>query len=197
MTVFRIRGHIFSFFHKRYYWTQGIRSECSDGKHVVFCDFDDMYLSEVIACLRIVQNMIKCGTFYIFESSKNSYHAVCLDKRKFEDLLMLQYKLGNVGYMLNAMRRKYWTLRCAPKWNKPAPKYLMSLVGEDSNDRSNAHAIWLKINYGIDCRGTDGSQEVIIDKYGAGQRKFKEEDFVENSEKQIFVKLTAGEALVK
>jgi len=69
---FEIFGRQITLTFRKPVWTEGIKSTCVDGRHVLFLDFDQTKLSVVKASCRILQNLFHCGTFYIFESSKDS-----------------------------------------------------------------------------------------------------------------------------
>jgi hypothetical protein len=161
----------------RYVWTEGVSSKCEDGYHVLFLDFDNVSLSSVQSVCRTLQNSFGCGTFHIFESSENSYHAICLDKLKFSETVQLQLLSGcDRSYVSKSIKRGYAVVRFASKGSKGAPAYLFSMVASSDRLKSLAHGRWIALNYSVNINDTDGGElwdkfsKINIDKYATFEK---------------------------
>mgnify|MGYP001619988995 CR=1 FL=1 len=146
----------------------GIKSICSDDAHVLFLEFDDTVISHVWEACRIIQERWQLGTIYIFESSKNNYHAMCLDKLTFGTCMDIQKSTGTMQkYMLFSVVRGYWVLRVTQKGDKPKPRLVSVMEGRSEKTKSWVHWKFLNLEYGI--RKVSGLEktgsELPIDRY--------------------------------
>jgi len=165
---------------KRYVFTKGVTSKCEDGKHIIMLDYDQTELSKVETICKVLQDVFKLSTFYIFESSSNSYHAVCFDKVSFSDLIRIMVFAGtDESYVIKTLQRRYAVLRIASKGNKPPPNYIKNLLGESKYAKSGAHFRFLSgLNIyskalntpgSIDNVVNDGKSKVVVDTYATFQ----------------------------
>lgn len=151
---------------KQYCFAEGISSLCDDGKHVLFLDFDGFPLSIVEACCGIVQQRFGVGTFYIFRTDKDAYHAMCISKFISREILWMQDFIGiEKNFISLCYRRSHWTLRTSGKGWRPAPKLILILYAPSKRETSEAHAAWLRLHNNIDVKGTDGFKKLTIEKY--------------------------------
>lgn len=137
-------------------WTVGVRNHTQDGKRVIFLDYDQILLDEMlIPELKYLQEKYKLSEFYILKSSQkpNSYHAICIDKltsREWVQLIQETSVDQNYKLMPIMADHKSWVLRILPKGHSQEPKYLMTLESKyHKREQSKAHALFLKLHYGI------------------------------------------------
>lgn len=159
----------------------GFTNRCSDGKYIVCLDYDRSLLTSVIQEVKLLQKTYKLGSFFIFESSKNSYWAVCLDKVRFDQFVTMikmtscdeAYKYVPLNYGV-----KLWTLRLSEK-NGRAPRLVYRVVktGERvSRGVSEAHYELLQKFYPnltlhvTEAKFLDGLFDVVCSTYGAEGR---------------------------
>lgn len=64
----------------------GVTSRCSDGKHVIFVDFDHVNIEKVYHSLSRLQKAFELSTFHILKSN-NGFNAFCLSKMDFDDIV--------------------------------------------------------------------------------------------------------------
>jgi len=96
----------------------GYTNRCDDGKFIVFLDYDDIPLSWIKKEIVYMQEDFNLGTFYILQSSENSFHCVCFSKVKREELInILRNSSVDDNYYLipNTIGRKLLTLRLTNK----------------------------------------------------------------------------------
>lgn len=156
----------------------GIQSTCPNDEHVLFIDFDKTTIP--IIEKKLLPYNYK-HTFYILSSSKNHYHAICLDKFKFGEVCQIQHDLDiNKNHLMFSVRRGYWVLRVSPKGNKGEPKIVKVLkaihpttrIGDQK--RSYAHWLWLNTVFGMSrIRNLDDNSKLYFDSYTALKDKRK------------------------
>ena len=148
----------------------GYTNRCTDGKYIVCLDYDNAVLNWVEEELLALQNQFKLGDFYIFESSKDSYHAVCFDKVVISELLQI-FKNSSVdpNYINVPLRfgKKLWTLRLSDKDNIPV-KFLKKIKsGNYLHETSSAHADMINKLFNIPfyLYKPDFEQKLILARY--------------------------------
>jgi hypothetical protein len=167
-------------FHLRNFWgvknTIGLRNNTSDGKRLIFLDYDNtLYHEMLVPEARYLQEKYHLSDFYILKSSQkaNSYHAICLDKLDARTWMKVlseascdpNYKTAPLLFDCKA-----WVLRVSPKGSSDAPK-LITILKSPYQDRpkSNAHAVFLKFHYGVkidDLSGLDSGENLCFLEYG-------------------------------
>jgi len=91
----------------------GITSKCGDNKHIVFCDFDNINISEVFETLKNMQFHYELSTFYIVKST-NGYNAFCLSKMDLKDITSMLKEYHSIDPLfikLSSEKRKLFVLR--------------------------------------------------------------------------------------
>jgi len=153
---------------RHYVFVNGIRSVCEDGKHVLFLDFDNIALCAVEAVCRILQLHFRCGDFLIFESSKNSFHVICIDKFSMLDCVKLQEFAGcDRTFISFSLRRRFWVLRFSAKGHKKKPALVRVLYNRGIRHRSSAHARFLNLysDSKLSLKGDDKCKDIMIHRY--------------------------------
>jgi len=147
----------------------GICNRTEDGLYIPFIDYDDLPFEYVVEELRRLQIDFGLSTFYLIQSSKQGYHAICLDKLSlyaFENVL--QYTSCDRSYRDIPSKRgiKQWTLRVTKK-NGFKPNFVGILEAKGRKEKSLAHATILKKLYDIDCDITnnDKKENLVFAKY--------------------------------
>lgn len=150
-------------------YTTGIRNITEDNKRVLFLDYDRQSLDLIVAELVNLQIAYKLGDFYLFESSNNSYHAVCFDELDFLEWLEILKKTScdsvyrNVPYFAESPSN---VLRVVDKGEKGKPRFLSivrSLTGYRQMDRAifNFFKDWFDIPYYYDDSNFNKSEKII------------------------------------
>lgn len=153
-------GFSFNIANGHFYATGGISSRCSDGKHVLFFDYDGNSLQEVIEELIILQDYEKygVGNIHIFENDRdNSFHAICLEKYKlFEAVDIISQTSADRNFARAPIRygMRRWFLRQDSKGNRLPPKYLFTLKHDSAKQKSNAHRLALETIFKLNIRKT-------------------------------------------
>jgi len=97
---------------------QGYTNRCRDGKYIVTLDYDNYNFEWIIDELKCLQADYMLGTFYMFESSPDCYHAVCLTKVSLNELVTIMRSTSiDTRYIDVPLRwgKKLWTLRLIGK----------------------------------------------------------------------------------
>lgn len=121
----------------------GYTNRCMDGKYVVFLDYDDFQFEWIQYEIEALQTLFHLGDFYIFESSPNSYHAVCFDKVSVHEYIsILRNSSVDTNYINVPLHfgKKVWTLRLTDKDKQPI-KYIKRFTAyrDTWRDQSSAH----------------------------------------------------------
>ena len=152
--------------------TLGITSYCKDGKHVLFFDFDNSKLNEILYQLKKLQEYYLLSDIYVFENdTEDSFHAICLDKFDlYTAVEIIKQTTADKAFKYAPLRYalKKWVLRCEKKGNRQKPKYLFKLNANNSEyEKSNAHRLFLGMNYGIKIgkKGFDDEKEIDCFEY--------------------------------
>jgi len=150
--------------------TIGYTNRCKDGKFIIFLDYDRTKMDWIINELEHLQDMYMLGDFHLFESSKDSFHAVCFDKAVLEDLIEI---MRNTSIDPNYIRiplycgKKIWTLRLTDK-KKPI-KYLGKFESPHNHARpkSTAHINVVNSLFKLDLsyENEDKEEKVVLSRY--------------------------------
>jgi len=124
-------------------------------------------LDWIIEELKYLQQDYDLGNFYIFESSKDHYHAVCLTKVSLVELINIMKSTSiDYRYIDVPLRwgKKLWTLRVKGKSNI---KYLITLNNRTERQQSTSH--WSVLRKLFKLQGTitngDGLDKVVMARY--------------------------------
>ena len=132
----------------------GLCSLTEDEKHILMFDIDIkdiMYRYKVSDEVRRIQDKFILSSFYLFKTT-NGYHAYCLDKFSLEEAWKIyndcKFKDDSHTYIGYAFR-KHWVLRIGKNIEHietihPSP------FKRSTNERSNAHRMFLNMQYGLD-----------------------------------------------
>jgi hypothetical protein len=138
----------------------------------IFLDYDNIKDERLIDELVYLQELFELGDFHIFGTNEFGRHVICVDRMHLREALDVVYtstcdEVFKRGIRINEFRT--WILRSEPKGNRPAPKYLYSLPSPYNGQRlqSQAHSMYLQINYGAKVRlvNPDGNTSIEIQDY--------------------------------
>ena len=139
--------------------TLGLMNSTEDGKRLVFLDYDDMlYKEHLLPELKYLQRKYKLSDLYIFKSSQKegAYHVICLDKLKAREWMSLIEETNvdqNYKKVPINVGNKAWVLRFLPKAKSKKPRLIKIMKSKyQQREKSNAHALFLKYNYGINTK---------------------------------------------
>lgn len=132
--------------------TAGIYDWIEEGKHVLFLDYDIMRYEWMLQELKYLQKKYNLSEFYIFESSKNSYHAICCDELTAIECQEIVLDSNCDESFKNAMFYDYRSrvLRCFPKGETKKPRYLATMKTNRKPERfkSLGHLLYIKKHFG-------------------------------------------------
>lgn len=156
----KLFNRIFKFIthkNKEVAWTAGIRNYTNQGKVVLFLDYDEILLEEMlIPELKYLQEKYKLSDLYIIKSShkEHSYHVIGLDKlnaRTWADILDESSCDQSYKRTPLILDHSSWVLRITEKGDTQSPKYLMTLKSKyQDREKSKAHYLFLKYHYNIE-----------------------------------------------
>jgi hypothetical protein len=133
----------------------GYSSRTENGKYVLFHDYDNLTLKEVLEDLEYLQKRFKLSNYYIFKSLDkiNSFHAVCLDLFTLGEAYDIQKASSCDLAFINSprnLRSKEWILRLGKKGDRQ-PIKLYSWLTTDNNQRvkSQAHKDFLLNHFAV------------------------------------------------
>jgi len=161
-------GFSFDIRNQKKEWVSGYTNRCKDGFYVVCLDYDNLELEWVEGEVKRLQDDFDLGTFYIFRSSEDSYHAVCLDKVLFSDLIsIMECSTVDPDYLRVPLKygRKIWTLRLTPKKNDI--EFVKAIRKESIRQQSLAHGLLLEKVFGVDVPEAldDGIEDICFARY--------------------------------
>lgn len=148
----------------------GLSNRCLDGLFVITIDYDSVPDFEFLRQeLRRIQQDFNIGDFYIFQSSENKYHAICVDKielTKYITILKNSSCDPNYIYVPLKTGEKIWVLRYSEKDGK-SPEYMFTLRNPSNNIKSKAHIDMLNEIYdlGISYPDNDNMKRGIMSNY--------------------------------
>jgi len=160
-------------------WVTGYTNRCKNGRYCIFLDYDNVDLNLIKPELEHLQINFNLSSFYIFQSSENSYHAVCFDKVNLHEYIqILRNSSVDPRYIdvpLN-FGKKVWSLRLSDKDNNSVTfldhihAKIVEEVGEHKTGhrtQSTAHANILnnlfKLNIKLD--RPDNEKDLILCRY--------------------------------
>ena len=151
-------------------YVEGYTNRCKDGKYVIFLDYDRVPIEWIMEEIKQLQEIYEIGDFYIFQSSKESYHAVCLDKVALTEYLSILHNSSvDTDYVDVPLYfgRKIWSLRLTDK-NKNPIRFVGKAKGKFSElNQSSAHTTILNnlFDLKIELKYPDGEKELILARY--------------------------------
>jgi len=155
---------------KRTEYVAGYTNRCKDGKYCIFLDYDNSKLEWIRAELRHLQHAFLLSDFYVFQSSKDSYHAVCFDKVTLQKYIqILKNSSVDVNYIYVPLHygKKIWSLRLTDKNNLPVKHIGLMKGGLTEREQSSPHAKLIntlfKLN--IKLKNPDNLKDLIICRY--------------------------------
>lgn len=153
---------------------KGIYSNCSDGKHVLFIDLDNVNPKWVSERSKEMTKKFRTSSVHLIVSKEGSFHLVCLDKFTKGEVIDIQSWFDNrltLVYQAYGIKRGGWVLRTSEKHGRAVPRWFTSVPSDYSKrQQSSAHAKWLHEYYGIPeqvlkIRKPDRLTKLVIDEY--------------------------------
>lgn len=149
----------------------GYTNRCTDGKYIIFLDYDNMPLQWIEYELEALQTLFNIGDFYIFQSSKESYHAVCFDKIGVHEYIsLLRNSSVDENYFIVPLKhgRKIWVLRFVDKEKQPI-RFVKKLEAFRPSYRESSlpHADFIRDRFDIKIvqRNPDMKDKIVLAKY--------------------------------
>ena len=127
--------------------TLGVGNRTHDGKYVPFLDYDRVHIDWIVQELTSLQKKYKLSTFYIFKSSEESYHAICLTKMSYKTWLRILEDTTTDPHFRDVPRKfgkKIWVLRFTPKIRKRKPTCIKIIKRVSRKETSKAHRLYLQ-----------------------------------------------------
>lgn len=150
--------------------TIGIQSRCPNKMHVLFLDFDHTTLDTIITKCKSIQETYQLGNFYIFKSSKNNFHAMCIDIITFGEAAQIQDEMSMHKYINFSIKRGYWVLRISKKGTKDEPKLITIVENNSFNIKSYAHWKYLNIIHKVpSVENLSNNNRLFYDNYTAAR----------------------------
>ena len=161
----------------------GYTSMCSNNKHIILSDYDNVCKWIVEKDLKMIIKKYYLSPFYIFVSKERkvdgekigNYHCVCLTKKTPNEIVCI---LGEThcdsAYKTLPLRNIYksWIIRTSNKGKRGVPKYIGFTGTENlTNEISEAHLNLLKKLYkipNIKYTKLDGSKTLFKNVYKTG-----------------------------
>jgi len=133
-------------------WSRGIGSECKDGLHVLFFDYDGKNLQQVTHDILRIQKQECLPHAYIFAMDRpDSFHVIILAKFTFSEAgRILRLSNSDAGHQSSAkkVRGHEWLLRTCKKGERKKPKYIGYMDSKhDLFEISSAHKIFIENYY--------------------------------------------------
>ena len=158
-------------------WVTGWSSRTEQGRYVLFHDYDNLKLQDIIPELKFLQEKFHLSEYYVFELDReNSYHAVCIDTFSLKEAFEIQQTTSCDYAFIRSVKdlhSKEWILRLSGKGNRKAPRFLCTVESPNCGHiKSTAHAGFLKkigINVNLDGK-FDGCQKLGIIRYNTANR---------------------------
>jgi hypothetical protein len=126
-----------------------------DGRHVLFIDYDNYLLSEVVKECRVLIRIFELSNFYIFETSLNHYFAICLKMNSYFDTVTILNTTHGDRKFIRKHRKDGFTYKCdlfryTNKGKIPKPKYLRTVYSRfRKGEHSYAHMLFLARVFGV------------------------------------------------
>lgn len=162
-------------------WVHGYSSRTFAGKYVLFHDYDNLELKDVVQELKFLQKEFGLSNYYVFKLDReNSFHAVCLDTFPIAKAYEIQKSTSCDFAFIHSIKNlqtKEWILRIGGKGNRHAPKFLCVLPSKknDLHVKSSAHKDFLLKYFGIPKeffkgKKWDKGEKLGLVKYNTGNR---------------------------
>lgn len=133
----------------------GVSSLTGDGQHVLFLDMDGHSLDEAIKKSEEMIHKFLLSDCYIFCSSPNNHHLICLDKFDFKDVHDILKRYAHEQWVKFRSRTQDFVLRMSTKGEKPEPRMMCEVKSPyQMHDMSNAHRLLLNKRYDLRIRKT-------------------------------------------
>lgn len=149
--------------------TLGVYDWVEGGGHVLFLDYDRMRWGWMIQELKRLQDEHNLSDFYLFESSPNSFHAVCVDVLTANEAQKVIMSSNCDESFKQAMFFDYRSrvLRCFPKGKTKKPNYLGVVKRNSERVKSLGHLLFLEKHYKVkvNYEGVGGSSRVWFVDY--------------------------------
>ena len=130
--------------------------------------------------LQFLQQEFEIGNFYVFGTSGNGRHAVCLDALTFRMVKdVVDFSSCDLKFKRAPRINEYrcWVLRFANKGKRGAPRFLYTVESpfEGKNLQSLGHAKYL-LNFGlkVDLKNPYGTEEINVQEYSTSEKHKKE-----------------------
>lgn len=156
-------------------WTMGIRNNVpSNGKMVLFLDYDAHLLEFIIKEIKYLQHKYHLSSFYILKSSQKPYgwHAINIDELTYkEHMRIINETSCDEYYRQMPIKTDYhsWVIRTLRKGGSKAPK-IIKIIKSPYNERkkSLAHYLYLKYQHNINKRpkNLDKNKKLYLIEYG-------------------------------
>lgn len=134
------------------YYVFGYCNRTKDGKYVVCIDYDRVASNHIRDELLALQEEYDLGTFYVFKSGRNGFHAVCVDKvpyKLFRTVISASSCDEDYVNVPVFFGRKLWVLRSTAKKDSEKPCLVFTLCRESARVKSRAHLLILQKFYGV------------------------------------------------
>lgn len=109
----------------------GITTNVSANEHLIFLDYDNQKLEEIIKNLKFLQKKFMLPDFYIFKSSRGKYNAICfvvVHWRRYKSILA--NSSCDPNFRFYTYRAKKGTLRIAKKQEKKTSNVRLTHIVE-------------------------------------------------------------------
>lgn len=160
----------------------GLTSYCSDGKQVIFADFDNCYKFIVLEDFKRIQKEYNLPPAYLFTTKEEkddngelygNYHFICLSKMYSSKIYEILSKTHcDINYVSMILRNRYksFVLRISNKDKRDRPKFV-EIIGDKNNlncEISRSHLNFLNRIYNIpkiDYSKLDSLNKIYLQKY--------------------------------
>lgn len=157
-------------------WVYGYSSRTEQGKYVLFHDYDNLCLSDVVQELKFLQKQFNLSDYFVFELDRaNSFHAVCLDTFSLNEAYEIQKATSSDLAFINSikiLKTREWVLRLSEKGQRSPPKYIKTIKSIGNRVKSTAHAELLrKMHIRVSNSGSwDACKKLSLVKYNTFNR---------------------------
>lgn len=127
----------------------GYSSRTQTGQYVLFHDFDELELQDVIEELKYLQKKFCLSDYYIFQMPDNpkSIHCVCLDAMPLSEAYEIQKHTSCDQAFIHAIKNlkmREWVLRFSEKGERKKPVFVKTVFSNNfKRIKSSAHAEFL------------------------------------------------------
>lgn len=136
-------------------WTVGQSSRCADGSHVLFFDYDNLDLNEIVPEIKYLQKKEPLIGAYFFKLDRDkSFHVIIPQKMFLNQCFeIIEKTSSDYSFKIAGIRKgltKEWILRAFEKGKRGKPKfigYLPSNFECDVNKISFEHIHFMEEHY--------------------------------------------------